>query len=236
MMSTVEINHLKKKFGRKKIFDDFNLALEKGSVTGLFGPNGSGKTTLLKILAGLIVAYKGEVYIQGEKPGAVTKSFVSYLPDSNYLQNQHQIKNTLNLFERFYDDFNREKAYSLLKEMGLDEKMKIAALSKGMQEKLHLALCLSRQAKLYLIDEPLAGVDPVAREQIIKAVIGNMEAESTMLITTHLISDMETIFDRILFLRDGKIILDEDSENLRFQRGASIDEIYRMEFGGVDDE
>lgn len=236
MTNTVEIHNLTKKYGRKTALDNLNLNLEEGTVTGLFGPNGSGKTSLIKILSGLTRKYKGSVFIQGEKPGTETKSFVSYLPDINFLENQNNIKDTLKLFNYFYSDFSLEKAKKLLEEMQLEEKMKISALSKGMEEKLNLALILSRNAKLFILDEPIAGVDPVAREQILSAVISNIDPESTMLVTTHIILEMEGIFDRIVFINEGKIILDGNAEDLRIERKASIDEIYRKEFGGQENE
>ncbi len=236
MTNTVEIHNLTKKYGRKTALDNLNLNLEEGTVTGLFGPNGSGKTSLIKILSGLTRKYKGSVFIQGEKPGTETKSFVSYLPDINFLENQNNIKDTLKLFNYFYSDFSLEKAKKLLEEMQLEEKMKISALSKGMEEKLNLALILSRNAKLFILDEPIAGVDPVAREQILSAVISNIDPESTMLVTTHIIREMEGIFDRIVFINEGKIILDGNAEDLRIERKASIDEIYRKEFGGQENE
>ena len=236
MTNTVEIHNLTKKYGRKTALDNLNLNLEEGTVTGLFGPSGSGKTSLIKILSGLTRKYKGSVFIQGEKPGTETKSFVSYLPDINFLENQNNIKDTLKLFNYFYSDFSLEKAKKLLEEMQLEEKMKISALSKGMEEKLNLALILSRNAKLFILDEPIAGVDPVAREQILSAVISNIDPESTMLVTTHIIREMEGIFDRIVFINEGKIILDGNAEDLRIERKASIDEIYRKEFGGQENE
>lgn len=236
MTNTVEIQNLTKKYGRKTALDNLNLNLVEGTVTGLFGPNGSGKTSLIKILAGLTRKYKGSVYIQGEKPGTETKSFVSYLPDINFLENQNNIKDTLKLFNYFYNDFSLDKAKKLLEEMQLEEKMKISSLSKGMEEKLNLALILSRNAKLFILDEPIAGVDPVAREQILSAVISNIDPDSTMLVTTHIIREMEGIFDRIVFINEGKIILDGNAEDLRIERKASIDEIYRKEFGGQENE
>ncbi len=236
MTSTVEIQNLIKKYGRKTAVDIEHLTLEEGTVTGLFGPNGSGKTTLIKILSALITRYKGTVYIQGEKPGIGTKSIVSYLPDRNFLENQSNIKQSLKLFNHFYKDFSMEKAKKLLEDMHLDEKRKISSLSKGMEEKLNLALILSRDAKLFLLDEPIAGVDPVAREQILSAVISNIAPESTMLVTTHIIKEMEGIFDRVLFINDGKITLDGNAEDLRVEHKASIDEIYRKEFGGEEIE
>ncbi len=236
MINTVEIQNLKKKYGRKTAVDLELLTLEEGTVNGLFGPNGSGKTTLIKILSGMILRYKGDVYIQGEKPGVKTKSFVSYLPDRNFLGNQNNIKESLKLFNHFYKDFSMEKAKKLLENMQLEEKMKISSLSKGMEEKLNLALVLSRDAKLFLLDEPIAGVDPVAREQILSAVISNIDPESTMLVTTHIIKEMEGIFDRALFINEGKIVLDGNAEDLRIERKASLDEIYRREFGGEEIE
>lgn len=236
MTNTVEIQNLIKKYGRKTAVNIEHLTLEEGTVTGLFGPNGSGKTTLIKILSALITRYKGSVYIQGERPGIETKSIVSYLPDRNFLENQSNIKQSLKLFNHFYRDFSMEKAKKLLESMHLDEKTKISSLSKGMEEKLNLALVLSRDAKLFLLDEPIAGVDPVAREQILSAVISNIAPESTMLVTTHIIKEMEGIFDRVLFINDGKIILDGNAEDLRVERKASIDEIYRKEFGGEEIE
>src|SRR5690606_1486339 len=200
-------------------------------VVGILGPNGSGKTTLIKILTGILRPTKGEVYIDGNKPGVITKSIVSYLPDRNFLYDWMKIQDAINFFKDFYQDFDENKAYGLLEFMKLDRDMKINSLSKGMMEKLNLTLVLSRNAKVYILDEPIAGVDPVARDQILDAIINNYNEDSTMLITTHLVRDMENIFDDVVFLREGEIYMQGNAESLREEKGMQIDDLYKEIFG-----
>lgn len=231
-MSVLEIKNLSKKYGNKQALNDVSFTAEKGEVIGLLGPNGSGKTTLIKILAGIIKKYEGEVKIDSQDVNYKTKEFVSYLPDRFFLDPNLTIAQTQALFEDFYSDFDVEKFNRFIEQMSLDKNMKVSNLSKGMTEKLNLALVLSRHAKLFIIDEPIAGVDPVAREQILDAIIDNIDPESTLLITTHLVRDIERIFDRVIMLNKGSVELNDSVENLRSTYNKSIEDVYKQIFGG----
>ena len=231
MINIVEAKNLSKNYFNKRALDGINLNLKAGKVVGILGPNGSGKTTLIKILTGLLRQSKGEVKIDGHNIGVYTKSIVSYLPDRNFLYNWMEIKDACEFYKDFYKDFDEKKFEELLDFMKLEKSMKIDSLSKGMNEKLNLSLVLSRNAKLYVLDEPIAGVDPVARDQILDAIINNYNEKSSMLITTHLVRDMENLFDEVIFLKDGEIILDGNAEVLREEKGKQIDDIYKEIFG-----
>lgn len=230
MENIVEIKNLTKSYLNKKAVNDLTVNLPKGKVIGVLGPNGSGKTTLIKILTGILRSTKGEVLIDGHEPGVYTKSIVSYLPDRNFLYEWMKIEEAIEFFKDFYEDFDEEKAYELLSFMKLDKGAKISSLSKGMNEKLNLTLVLARRAKLYVLDEPIAGVDPVARDQILDAIIKNYNEESTMIITTHLVRDIEAVFDHVIFLKDGEIYLQGDAEELREERQMQIDDLYKEIF------
>lgn len=227
----VEINNLTKRYGNKTALNKLNLNIQNGKIIGILGPNGSGKTTLIKILAGILRQTKGEVIIDGYSPGIYTKSIVSYLPDRNFLYNWMNIQDAIDMFKDFYTDFDEGKADELLKFMKLDRDMKVDGLSKGMKEKLNLTLVLSRKARLYILDEPIAGVDPVARDQILDAIINNYEENSTMLITTHLVRDMEKMFDEVAFISEGEIILEGNADKLREEKSMQIDDLYKEIFG-----
>jgi ABC-2 type transport system ATP-binding protein len=227
----VEIKNLTKSYGRKLALDNLNLNIKKGKVVGILGPNGSGKTTLIKILVGILRQTKGEVLINGYKPGVQTKSIVSYLPDRNFLYEWMKVEDAIEMYKDFYADFDEKKCDDLLQFMRLERDMKVNSLSKGMKEKLNLTLVLSRKAKLYILDEPIAGVDPVARDQILDAIINNYEENSSMIITTHLVRYMEKIFDEVAFISDGKIILEGNAEKLREDKFMQIDDLYKEIFG-----
>ncbi|MCM3798390.1 ABC transporter ATP-binding protein [Caldibacillus thermoamylovorans] len=231
MSNIVEINNLTKKYANKTALDNVNLNIERGKVVGILGPNGSGKTTLIKILTGLLRQTSGEVLIDGNKVGVKTKSAVSYLPDRNFLYKWMRIEDACHMYKDFYTDFDEVKFNELLAFMNLNGSMKIDSLSKGMHEKLNLALVLSRNAKLYILDEPIAGVDPVARDQILDAIINNYNEDSSMIITTHLVRDMESMFDEVVFLKDGQIVLTGNAEALREEKGKQVEEIYKEIFG-----
>lgn len=231
MSDIVSISGLSKYYGKKKALDNLDLKLESGKIVGVLGPNGSGKTTLIKILVGILRKNSGSVLIDGVVPGVHTKAVTSYLPDRNYLYEWMKIDQIFDFFEDFYTDFNRDKAYELLEFMKLDRDMKVNSLSKGMKEKLNLTVVLSREAKLYILDEPIAGVDPVARDQILDAIIKNYKEDSTMLITTHLVRDIENVFDEVVFLKDGRLELQGDAEILREEKNMQIDDIYKDIFG-----
>ncbi len=231
MSNIVEINNLTKKYANKTALDNISLNIGRGKVVGILGPNGSGKTTLIKILTGLLRQTSGEVLIDGKNVGVKTKSVVSYLPDRNFLYKWMRIEDACHMYKDFYTDFDEVKFNELLAFMNLNRSMKIDSLSKGMHEKLNLALVLSRNAKLYILDEPIAGVDPVARDQILDAIINNYNEDSSMIITTHLVRDMESMFDEVVFLKDGQIVLTGNAEALREEKGKQVEEIYKEIFG-----
>lgn len=230
MAEILSASNLSKSYFRKKALKDINLNLEEGKILGLLGENGSGKTTFLKIIAGILRKSGGEVQICGQKPGVKTKSIVSYLPDKNYLYKWMTIGDAVQFFKDFYADFNEKKCEELLKFMKLEKDLKVTELSKGMVEKLNLSLVLSRDAKLYVLDEPLGGVDPVAREQILDAIVKQYSEESSIIITTHLVKDIERIFDEVAFIKGGEIVLQGNAEDLRIENNKSIDELYREVF------
>lgn len=222
--------NLCKTYFNKKALQGINLTIQQGKIVGLLGPNGSGKTTFLKIAAGILHPSSGQILIGGQKPGVYTKSIVSYLPDTEYLFKWMKIKDAVQYFKDFYSDFDEEKAFQLLEFMKLDGNSSIKSLSKGMNEKLKLTLVLSRKAKLYILDEPLGGVDPSAREKILDAIINNFSEDSSMIITTHLVNDIERIFDDVAFISEGEIVLQGNAEELRLNKNKSIDELYREVF------
>lgn len=230
METIFKATNLTKTYFNKSALSGATLEVAKGKIVGLLGPNGSGKTTLLKIAAGILKESSGEILIDGKAPGVYTKSVVSYLPDVNYLYKWMKVRDSLEFFNDFYSDFDINKAKELLAFMGLEENVKASSLSKGMLEKLHLTLILSRKAKLYLLDEPLGGVDPTSREKIIDAILKNYSDDSSIIVTTHLVNDIERLFDEVAFISEGKVILQGEAEGLRQERSMSIDEIYREVF------
>jgi len=219
-----------KSYLNKKALREVTIEIMPGKIVGLLGPNGSGKTTFLKIAAGILHPSKGEILIDGQKPGVYTKSIVSYLPDNEYLLKWMKVKDAVRYFKDFYSDFDEKKAKVMLQFMNLDENSTVKSLSKGMKEKLKLTLVLSREAKLYILDEPLGGVDPTAREKILNAIVNNFSQNSSMIITTHLVNDIERIFDDVAFISDGEIVLQGNAEELRGDKKMSIDELYREVF------
>lgn len=229
-MSLVECKHVTKKYGMKVALDDVNLTIEKGKIIGLLGPNGSGKTTLIKLLNDLLVPNSGEILIQGNHPGVETKKIISYLPERTYLNFNMRIKEVIQYFKDFYDDFREEVAYELLKKLGINPNDQLKTLSKGMKEKVQLILVMSRKAQLYILDEPIGGVDSAARDYILDTILKNFNEDASILISTHLISDIEKILDEVIFIKDGKIVLHESSDQLRDESGKSIDGYFREEF------
>ncbi len=223
----VEAKNLSKKYGKNIALDDFSLDLKEGSILGILGPNGSGKSTFMKILAGLIRDYKGQVLIEGQPIGVSSKAKISYLPDRPFLPDNMTVEGSRDYFMDFFEDFNETKFQKLISFMGLSKDMKVKELSKGMNEKLHLSLILSRDARLFILDEPIAGVDPVARDQILEAIIDNILDKSSMIITTHLVRDMENIFDEVLFLSQGRERIKGNKEDLINQHGMTVDELYK---------
>lgn len=230
MSTLIKIQDLNKKYGKKQVLKNVNLTLNSGQIIGLLGPNGSGKTTLIKILNGLLKDYQGEVCIDQQPIGIHSKQIISYLPDEPYFENWMTTSDALNLFTDMYDNFDLKKALSLMERMGIEKKIKIKELSKGMKEKFQLILVMSRKAKIYILDEPLGGIDPAARELILDTILNNYDEDALVLLSTHLIADIEKIFDEVVFIKNGEIVLHENSENLRIQRHASVNDVFKEEF------
>ena len=229
-MELVKCNNLCKEFDNKQVLSDINLIIPKGKIIGLLGKNGMGKTTLIKLINDLLTPTSGEILINGEKPGINSKKIISYLPERTYLDKSMKISQILDFFQDFYDDFNREKAIKLLKDLDLDVNSKVSKMSKGMQEKLQLILVMSRNAELYILDEPLGGVDPATRDYILDTILSNFSEGASVIISTHLISDIERILDEVIFIDKGKIVLTSSADELRKKENASIDEIFRRCF------
>lgn len=225
-----EFNDVYKKYGKKQVLEEFNLSIPKGKIVGLLGPNGSGKTTMIKLLNGLTQCDKGNIFINGSKPSVKTKEIVSYLPDRNYLNEDMTVKELLKLFSDFYKDFDINKAKEMIKNLNLEENEKIKSMSKGTKEKVGLILVMSRNAKLYILDEPIGGVDPASRAYIIKTILKNFNEDSTLLIATHLINEIENICDEVIIISKGKILLKGNVDEIREEKGMSIDTLFREEF------
>ena len=223
-------NHISKHYGTKLALNDVSFQIMPGRIVGLLGPNGSGKTTLIKIINSLISPSSGEIYINGNKPGVESKKVVSYLPDKTYLNEWMTVEGLIKMYADFYENFNPERAYDLLSRLNIDPKMSLKKLSKGNQEKVQLILVMSRKADLYVLDEPIAGVDPAARDYILETIISNYDRNASILISTHLISDIENILDDALFLREGQIVLYDSTDNLRTAHQKSIDALFREVF------
>ena len=217
-------------FGEIKALDNVDLTLEPGKIVGLLGPNGSGKTTLIKILNGLLQPTAGTVEILGAAPGPESKAQISFLPDRGYFPEWMCVKDMIDLFSDFYSDFDRAKALEMCRALGLEQGQKIKTLSKGTREKMQLMLVMSRKAKLYLLDEPIAGVDPAAREFIMHTILTNYNEEGTVLISTHLLTDVEQVLDEAVFLQNGKVVLHEGVDSIRERTGQSVDALFREMF------
>ena len=226
-MNVLEVKNISKSFDKKNIIKDVSFTIEEGKIVGLLGKNGSGKSTILKMINDLLTIDNGEILINGKPIGVETKSLISFLPERTYLEKDQTIEQVFKFFDDFYSDFDRKKAENLLKDLDLDIHESLSKMSKGMQEKLQLILVMSRHAKLYILDEPLGGVDPSTREYILKTILSNFDESSSLLITTHLVSDVEKILDEVIFIDKGKVILKEDADILRKKEKASIDEIFR---------
>ena len=221
---------LYKSYGRGNVLNGIDLTVSRGRIVGLLGPNGSGKTTLLKLIAGLLTPTAGEILVDGLEIGVETKKIVSYLPERTYFDDSMTVADTVALFCDFYEDFDREKAYELIDRMGVPYGAKFRTLSKGTKEKLQLILVMSRRAELYLLDEPIGGVDPAARDYILNTIINNYDPSATVLISTHLISDVERVLDEFLFLHRGQVIRRGSADEIREETGKSLDELFREVF------
>ena len=229
-MKHLEINNLNKSFDNKEILKDINLSIQRGKIIGLLGKNGVGKTTLIKLINDLLTPTSGEILIKGQKIGVETKKVISYLPERTYLNKQMKVSEVISYFEDFYDNFDSKKAKKLLKDLDLDINQKLAKMSKGMQEKVQLVLVMSRNADLYVLDEPLGGVDPATRDYILDTILSNFNENASVIISTHLISDIEKILDEVIFIDKGRIVLQSDADKLRNKEKSSIDEIFRRMF------
>lgn len=230
MEQVLEITGLTKRYGTKPALENLNLELPQGQIVGLLGPNGSGKTTLLKLCAGLLQPNSGSIRIRGEEVGQATKSMVSYLPDRTYLRNNQKIREQLQFFKDFYQDFDMERAEKMLAELGITPDMTFGKLSKGNREKVQIVLVMSRRAKLYLLDEPIGGVDPAARDYILNTIVANYDPGATVLISTHLIADVEPILDGYIFLHQGRVIQTDYADRAREKSGKTLDELFREVF------
>lgn len=229
-MELLECRHLSKKYGNKEVLKDINLKIPKGKIIGLLGKNGMGKTTLIKLANDLLTPSEGEILINGKKPGVESKKIISYLPERTYLDKTMKVSQVLKFFEEFYEDFDLKKAQKLLQDLSIEEDLKISKMSKGMQEKLQLVLVISRSCELYILDEPLGGVDPATRDYILDTILSNFNEGASLIISTHLISDIERILDEVIFIDKGKIMLTSDTDTLREKEKCSIDEIFRRMF------
>ena len=229
-MELLEIKDLTKSYDKKIALNNINIKIESGKIVGLLGQNGAGKTTLIKLINDLLTPDKGEILVNGKKVGIESKKIIAYLPEKTYLNKQMKVVEVLEYFKDFYDDFDIEKAKKLLLDLNLDINQKLSTMSKGMQEKVQLVLVMSRNADLYILDEPLGGVDPATRDYILDTILSNFKENASVIISTHLISDIERILDEIIFIKDGSIILQSDADSLRNKEHSSIDEIFRRMF------
>ena len=229
-LPVLEIKNVHKKYLSHSVLEGVGFSIPRGKIVGLLGPNGCGKTTILKLISGLLQLDEGEIRINGICPGQQTKSMISYLPERSYLNDWMKISDILNLFSDFYADFDRERAEQMLTALKISKEEKLKTMSKGTKEKVQLILVMSRRASLYLLDEPIGGVDPATREYILHTILKNFDENSSILITTHLIQDVETIFDQVLFLNQGKIVIDGEVDEIREKYGKSIDGLFREVF------
>ena len=225
-----ECKDLTKRYGNKTALDQISFSLMPGKIIGLLGPNGSGKTTLIKLLNGLLVPTEGHIFIDGLTPGVETKKFVSYLPERTYLNSWMRVCDIIDYFQDFYEDFDKARAYDMLKRLNINPSDRLRTMSKGTKEKVQLILVMSRRARLYCLDEPIAGVDPAARDYILSTIIQNYDENATIIISTHLISDVENILDDVVFIQNGHIRMVDSVENIRFNQGKSVDALFREVF------
>lgn len=230
MGNIVEFKDVHKSYGNKEILKGVNLNISKNKIIGLLGPNGSGKTTMIKLMNGLLQPDEGNVYVNGLKPSVETKKIVSYLPEKTYLNDWMKVKDILAFFQDFYEDFDMEKANKMIGNLKIDKNEKLKTMSKGTKEKVQLILVMSRNADLYILDEPIGGVDSAARSYILKTILSNYNENSTLLIATHLISEIENICDDVIFISNGEIVLQGNVDEIREEKGKSIDALFREEF------
>lgn len=230
MSKLIQCENLTKKYSNVTALNNINLTIDSGKIIGLLGPNGSGKTTLIKLINGLLTPTSGKILVNGEEIGVNTKSVVAYLPDNSYLNSWMTVKQIVNYFVDFYADFREDLAYEMLSRLGISPDLKLKTLSKGNKEKVCLILVMSRNAKLYVLDEPIAGVDPAARDYVISTIINNYNPDASVLISTHLISDIEQILDEAIFIQNGEITLQKTIDEIREEHNKSVDELFREVF------
>ena len=229
-MGILTCENLSKRYGAVQALDSINLDLQPGRIIGLLGPNGSGKSTLIKLANGLLTPTSGRILIDGKAPGIESKKIVSYLPERTYLANWMSVHQLLDYFQDFYEDFDRQRALTMLNHLKIDEKQRIKQMSKGTREKVQLILVMSRRAKLYLLDEPIGGVDPAARDYILQTIIGNYEPNAAVIISTHLIADVEQLLDEVIFISNGHILRHTPVDTIREEMGMTVDALFREEF------
>ena len=229
-MELLKIENLCKSFGNKEILKDINLTISSGKIVGLLGKNGTGKSTLIKLICDLLTPSSGNIFINGKEVGVESKLAISYLSEKICLDTSMTVSEVINYYADFYSNFNKEKAYTLIENLKLDADMKLKKMSKGMQEKVQIVLVMSRNADLYILDEPLGGVDPATRDYIMDTILKNFNENASLIISTHLISEIERILDEVIFIDDGKVVLHSDSDKLRNEENGSIDEIFRRKF------
>lgn len=230
MKEILKCEELTKKYGNVLALNQVNLTIESGKIIGLLGPNGSGKTTFIKLINGLLTATEGSILVNGEKPGPETKKIVSYLPDNNFLPSWMNAEQIVELFCDFYEDFRPELAYEMLDKLGVPRKMRLKNLSKGNKEKVCLILVMSRNALLYVLDEPIAAVDPATRDYVIATIINNYNPDASVLISTHIISDIEPVLDEVIFINRGELVLHKTVDEIREEKGMSVDALFREVF------
>ena len=230
MSELLRCEGLSKHFGPIRALDGIHLTIQSGKIVGLLGPNGSGKTTLIKLLNGLLTPTAGRITIEGDAPGVITKKKVAYLPDNTFLNPQMTVKQVVDLFVDFYEDFRPTLAYDMLNRLDIHPATRLKNLSKGNKEKVCLILVMSRNAKLYVLDEPIAGVDPATRDYILSTILNNYNPEASVLISTHLIADIESLLDDVIFIKNGQIVLQKSVDDIRAEHGTSVDELFREVF------
>lgn len=230
MSELLNIQNLSKKFGWNDALNDVSLSIESGKIYGLLGPNGSGKTTLIKLINGLLVPNSGIILVDGKQPGPYTKSIISYLPDKLYFNKWMKVSELLDYYADFYTDFDITRAKDMLERLHISENEKLKSLSKGTKEKVQLILVMARRAKLYILDEPIGGVDPAARDYILETILSNYDPEASIIISTHLIRDIENILDDVIFLQNGKVVMTSSVDNIRQEKGMSVDDLFREVF------
>ena len=230
MSTLLECKNLTKRYGKKTALDQVNLKIERGHIIGLLGPNGSGKTTLIKIMNGLLMPSEGEITVEGNPIGIESKKVISYLPDHTYLNMNQKVRDVIKFFKTFYEDFDENRAYDMLAKLQINPDDPLKTMSKGTKEKVQLILVMSRRADLYVLDEPIAGVDPAARDYILNIILTNYDQNASILISTHLISDIENILDEVIFIQNGQIKLTSSVEEIRQEKGKSVDALFRELF------